>query len=64
MLKFFALGAGLGIPSESQSSSSKVTSLRVQLVILLRQIEIILKDSTALFYVTKSVQSSHLCKMT
>ena len=62
MLKFFALGAGLGIPSES--SSSKVTSLRVQLVILLRQIEIILKDSTALFYVTKSVQSSHLCKMT
>ena len=34
------------------------------LVILFRQIEIILKDSTAFVYVTKSVESCHLCKMT
>ena len=34
------------------------------LVRLFRQIETILKDSTAFVYVTKSVESCHLCKMT
>ena len=35
----------------------------LELVILFRQIEIILKDSSAFVYLMKSEKSSHLCKM-
>ena len=53
-----------GAGCSSLGSWRKLKSMGVLLDVVFRQIEIVLKDSTAFVYVTKSEKSSHFTLMT